>query len=114
MNNRPELVKQFFEAFSKVDRNDFVENLLASDFTFSAPPNPFLDRDEFFEICWPAGHNLKNVKYIRMLEHGNEVIVTHEYAKPDDLTACNTDVITFANDKISRLEVYFGWDIKNS
>ncbi len=113
MSNRPELVKQFFEAFSKGERNDFVENLLAPDFTFSAPPDPFLDHDEFFEICWPAGRNLKDVKYVRIIEHGNEVIVTHEYIKPGGIRGCNTDIITFADDKITRLEVYFGWDIKS-
>lgn len=112
MSSRPDLVKQFYEAFSKVDRNDFIENLLTADFTFSAPPDPFLDRDGFFERCWPNGSNLKGIKYTRIVEHGNEVIVTHEYTKPDGIRGCNTDIITFEGEKIIRLEVYFGWDIK--
>ena len=113
MSTRPELIKQLYDAFSNVDRNNFVENLLAPNFTFSAPPDPFLDRDGFFEKCWPAGHNLKNIKYVRILEHANEVVVTHEFIKPDGIRGCNTDIITFADDKITRLEVYFGWDIKS-
>lgn len=113
MSNRPELVKQFYEAFSKVDRNDFVENLLAPNFTFSAPPDPFLDRDGFFKKCWPQGNNLKDIKYVRVLEHGDEVIVTHEFTKPDGIKGRNTDIITFTDDKITRLEAYFGWDIKS-
>jgi len=112
MSNRPKVVKQFYTAFSNGERNDFVENLLAPNFTFSAPPDPFLDRDGFFEICWPAGHNLKDITYIRILEHGNEVVVTHEFTKPDGIRACNTDIITFDGDTMIRLEVYFGWDIK--
>lgn len=48
MSNRAELIKEFLTAFSKVDRNSFVENLLAPDFTFSASPDPLLNRDEFF------------------------------------------------------------------
>jgi ketosteroid isomerase-like protein len=113
MSNRPELVKQFFEAFSKGNRSDFIESLLAPNFTFSAPPDPFLDRKGFFEICWPEGHNLQNIKYVRILENGNEVIITHEYIKPDGIKGCNTDIITFADNKIIRLEAYFGWDIKD-
>ena len=113
MSNRPELVKQFFAAFSRVDHNDFVENLLASNFTFSAPPDPLLDRSQFFEVCWPAGYNLKNINYTRVLEHGNEVIISHEYMRPDGIKGCNTDIITFVGNKIIRLEVYFGWDIKD-
>ena len=111
MSNRAELVKQFYEAFSKGER-EFAENLLAPNFTFSAPPDPFLDRGEFFDICWPQGINLKDIEYVRVIEHDDEVIVTHEYAKPDGARGVNTDIITFAGDKISRLEVYFGWDIE--
>ena len=112
MSNRTGLVKRFYEAFSKVDRDDFVENLLASNFTFSAPPDPFLDRDGFFKKCWPQGSNLKDIEYVRVIEHDDEVVVTHEYAKPDGAKGRNTDIVTFAGDKVIRLEVYFGWDTK--
>jgi|GEM_PF-1019063 len=111
MSNRPGLVKQFYEAFSNGDR-EFGENLLAPNFTFSAPPDPFLDRAGFFKKCWPEGGNLKDIEYIRVIEHGDEVIVTHEYAKPDDARVVNTDIVTFAGDKVIRLEVYFGWDVE--
>ena len=111
MSNRTELVKQFYEAFAKVDRNEFVETILAADFTFSAPPDPLLDRDGFFEKCWPHGVNLKDIHYTRLIEHGDEVILTHEYRKPNGIKACNTDIFTFREDKIVRLEVFFGWDI---
>ena len=111
MINKSELVKQFFEAFSNQADLDFVEKLLATNFTFSAPPDPLLDREGFFNICWPQGHNLKELTYVRILECGNEVIVTHEYTKPDGVRGCNTDIVTFAGDKITRLEAYFGWDI---
>jgi len=36
MSNRPGLVKQFYEAFSKLNRNDFVENLVALASLFGA------------------------------------------------------------------------------
>jgi hypothetical protein len=113
MSNRTELIKQFYEAFSNTKRNDFVENLLAPNFTFSAPPDPLLNRADFFEKCWPEGHNLKNIKYIRIMENDNEVIITHEYDKAEGVRGCNTDIITFDGDRIIRLEVYFGWDIKS-
>jgi len=114
MSNRSELIKQFYEAFSKVDRNDFVENLLDLNFTFSAPPDPLLNRDEFFKKCWPRGNNLKDIKYVRIIESGEEVVITHKYIKPDGAKGCNTDIFTFDGDKITRLEVYFGWDISTN
>ena len=109
---RKELVKRFYKAFSKQADREFVENLLAPSFTFSAPPDPWLNREGFFKVCWPEGHNLKDIKYVRLLEHGDEVIVTHEFTKPDGTTGRNTDIVTFAKDKIISLEVYFGWDTK--
>src|SRR6202451_4618787 len=102
MSNRPGLIKQFYEAFSNTDRNNFVENLLASSFTFSAPPDPLLNRDEFFIKCWPQGYSLKNIKYVRIIENADEVIITHEYAKPDGSQGRNTDIVTFDGDKIIR------------
>lgn len=91
MSKRTELVQKFLMAFSKVDRNNFVENLLALNFTFSAPPDPLLSRDEFFERCWPYGTNLREIKYVRLMEVADEVILTHEYVKPDGSKWRNTD-----------------------
>jgi ketosteroid isomerase-like protein len=111
MSNRTQLVKEFLTAFSKADHNDFIENLLAPNFTFSAPPDPLLNRDEFFERCWSHGINLKALKYIRLIEVADEVILTHDYLTPDGLRQRNTDIFTFDGDQITRLEVYFGWAI---
>jgi len=112
MNNHATLVKEFYQAFAKADR-EFVENILAPEFTFSAPPDPLLDRNGFFEKCWPGAGSLHDFEFIRVIEHGDEVIVTYEFVKPDNTKARNTEVLTFTGDKISRTEVYFGWDVKN-
>src|SRR5579875_92507 len=106
MSDRLSLVKQFYEAFSKQTDRDFVDKLLAPSFTFSAPPDPLLDRDGFFQRCWPEGGNLKNIGYIRLIENGDEIVVTHDYTKPDGVKACNTDIFIFEGDRITRLEVY--------
>lgn len=109
MSNRIELTKSFYQAFSRADR-DYFENLLAPNFTFSAPPDPLLDRREFFEKCWPGAGTL-DFDFVRLIEHGDEVIVTYENKKHDGTRSRNTEVITFDGDKVVRSEVYFGWDI---
>lgn len=113
MDDHTTLVKEFLTAFSKADRTEFVENLLAPSFTFSAPPDPLLNRNGFFERCWPHGSNLKEIEYVRLIEVGDEIILTHNYLKPDGLKGRNTDIFTFEGDQIIRLEVYFGWNIEN-
>lgn len=114
MSERTEQIKIFMAAFAKVDRNKFVEDLLASDFTFSAPPDPLLDRDGFFEKCWPYGKNLKENRYVRLVEVDDEVILTHEFVAPDGSKARNTDIFTFRGKQITRFEVYFGWAVSSS
>jgi ketosteroid isomerase-like protein len=111
MSKRTELVKKFYIAFSKADR-DFVEDLLAENFTFSAPPDPYLDRKGFFEVCWPGAGSLDNFEFVRLVENGDEVIATYEFEKSDGSKACNTEVLTFEGNKVCRSEVYFGWGIK--
>jgi ketosteroid isomerase-like protein len=66
-----ELVKKFYIAFSKADR-DFVGSLLSANFTFSAPPDPLLDRKGFFKKCWPAAGTIHDYDFIRLIEHANE------------------------------------------
>jgi hypothetical protein len=53
--NRIDIARELYERFASADRGA-VEQLLSPDFTFSAPPDPFLDRDGYFEAllarCW--------------------------------------------------------------
>ena len=48
----------------------------------------------------------------RLVEAGDEVIVTYESKKTDGRRFRNTEVLTFEGDKIRRQEVYFGWDLE--
>lgn len=46
---------------------------------------------------------------MRLIEAGDEVIVTYEMTKPDGTQGRNTEVLTFSGEQIFRVEVYFGW-----
>jgi hypothetical protein len=48
---------------------------------------------------------------VRLIEAGDEVIVTYEATKADGQRIRNSEIHTFDDDKISRVEVYFGWDL---
>jgi ketosteroid isomerase-like protein len=109
-SDRKQLARQAYEAFAAGDR-DFYEQHLADDFTFSSPPDPLLDRDGYFERCWPGAGQGQKFEFVRVVESGDEVIVTYESRRPDGGGGRNTEVVTFDGDKISRVEVYFGWDL---
>jgi ketosteroid isomerase-like protein len=110
MPDRLSLARAIYEAFAAGDR-DAVDGLLAEDFTFSSPPDPLLDRAGFFERCWPNSANLEAFAFPRLVESGDEVVVTYEATRTDGTRFRNTEVLTFAGERIRRAEVYFGWEL---
>jgi ketosteroid isomerase-like protein len=108
--SRSEIARELYEAFAAGDRA-VAERLLAKDFRFSAPPDPLLDRAGFFERCWPGAGANQSFAFKRLVEAGDEVIVTYERRRPDGGRGRNTEILTFAGDQIVRAEVYFGWDV---
>jgi ketosteroid isomerase-like protein len=108
--DRRQLARELYEAFAAGDRQ-VVEQLLAEDFTFYSPPDPGLDRAGYFERCWPNSETIESFEFVRLIEAGDEVIVTYESTKTDGRRFRNTEVLTFAGDRVRRAEVYFGWDL---
>jgi ketosteroid isomerase-like protein len=106
--DRGDLARASYAAFAAGDRRFFDEHL-AEDFTFSSPPDPHLDRDGWFERCWPAAGRGDDFAYVRLIEAGDEVVVTYEARRRDGTSTRNTEVLTIVDDKIVRTEVYFGW-----
>jgi ketosteroid isomerase-like protein len=110
MAKRLELVRQAYRAYESGDRT-LIEPLLAEDFEFSSPPDPTLDRTQYFERCWPNANLIEGYDFVRLVENDAEVIVTYEASKSDGKRFRNTEVLTFNGDQIARVEVYFGWDL---
>jgi ketosteroid isomerase-like protein len=109
MSNR-RLAREMYEAFAAGYR-DTAERLLADDFAFHSPPDPALDRAGYFERCWPNHETIASYEFERLIEHGDEVIVTYEATKSDGRRLRNTEILTFGEGKLRRAEVYFGWDL---
>ena len=108
--NRLDLARDAYRAYETSDR-DLIESLLADDLTFYAPSDPGIDRETYFERCWPNRGTTESFEFVRLIESGDEVIVTYELTKTDGHSFRNTEVLTFEDDRIKRVEVYFGWDL---
>jgi len=108
--NRIDIARELYEGFASGNR-DVVEQRLSRDFTFSAPPDPLLDRDGYFERCWPGAGAGQSFEFVRLVEAGDEVIVTYERTQADGGRGRNTEILTFDGDEILRAEVYFGWNV---
>jgi hypothetical protein len=89
-----------------------VERHLSKDFVFYSPADPGIDRDRYFERCWPNAELIADFEFVRLVEVGDEVLVTYESTKTDGKRFRNTEVLAFdEDDKLLRAEVYFGWDL---
>jgi ketosteroid isomerase-like protein len=109
--DRLKIVRDCYSAYESGDRS-VLEQHLADDFTFSAPPDVGIDRATYFERCWPNSETTKAFEYERLFETNDEVFVTYEATKTDGRRFRNTEIHTFDGDKISQVEVYFGWDVE--
>lgn len=104
------MAREIYEAYANDDR-EAVERLIADEFSFHSPPDPGIGRELYFERCWPVHETIAAFELVRMIEDGDEVVVTYESTKTDGRRFRNTEVLTFAGEQIVRAEVYFGWDL---
>ena len=109
--DRLKLTRDCYGAYESGDRG-VVEERLTDDFTFYSPADVGIDRTMYFERCWPNSELIEAFEFKRLVEVGDEVIVTYESTKTDGRRFRNTEVLTFQGDKIRRVEVYFGWDLE--
>jgi ketosteroid isomerase-like protein len=108
--DRLKLTREMYGAYVSGDRS-VVERILSDDFTFSSPADVGIDRARYFERCWPNSDSIADFQFTRLIENGDEVVVTYESTRTDGSRFRNTEVLTFAGDKLARAEVYFGWDL---
>jgi ketosteroid isomerase-like protein len=108
--SRIDTVRANFAAYESGDR-DAVEAILTGDFTFYSPPDPGIDRATYFERCWPNSRMLESFEFVRLVEVGDEVLVTYDARRADGTHFRNTEIHSFDGDKICRVEVYFGWNL---
>ena len=109
--DRVKLARDSYGAYESGDRS-VVEMLLTDDFVFYSPADVGIDRATYFERCWPNSETIESFEFKRLVESGDEVVVTYESRKTDGRRFRNTEVLTFAGDKICKAEVYFGWDVE--
>jgi ketosteroid isomerase-like protein len=109
--DRLKLARASYEAYVSGDRR-VIEDLLSDEFTFYSPADVGIDRARYFERCWPNAELIESFEFKRLVEVGDEVVVTYEGTKNDGSRFRNTEVLTFDADKISRAEVYFGWNLE--
>lgn len=110
MTDRLQVARECYGAYESGDR-EAIERHLGDGFTFYSPADVGIGRDRYFERCWPNARSITAFAFERLVEIGDEVLVTYESTRTDGTRFRNTEILTFDGDKLCRVEVYFGWDL---
>lgn len=109
--DRPRLAREAYDAYVSTNRAA-IARLLSDDFTFYSPADVGIDRERYFKRCWPNARMISAYDIERLVESGDEVIVTYVATRADGSRFRNTEVLTFDGEKLSIVEVYFGWNVQ--
>ena len=99
-----------YQAYVTKDRSS-LEALIADDFHFTSPLDNRIDRDTYFERCWPNSKTISAFEFINEAVQGDRVYVTYEGRVTTGHRFRNTEVLTIQDSQIVEVEVYFGWSI---
>ena len=104
------LARACYEAYVTKDRSA-IEPLIAADFHFTSPLDNRINRVTYFERCWPNSERIEGFHFIHMVPDGERVFVTYEGRGVTGQGFRNTEILTFRDDQLVEVEVYFGWSI---
>ncbi len=108
--NNVEIAKQSYLAYANNDRAA-NEAVIADNFHFTSPYDNRIDRQAYFERCWPNHEAIADFRFVRLIANGDEVIVTYEGTNISGGVFRNTEILTISDGKIVAAEVYFGWNV---
>jgi ketosteroid isomerase-like protein len=106
-----QLIRGYFKTWIARDR-EAMERVVASDFHFTSPLDNRLDRQTFFDRCWPGGDAMAAIDIQRLIPQDNSsAFVTYELTMKDGRRFRNTEFVTTRGGQLIDVEVYFGWNI---
>jgi len=109
-NQLIQLAKNNFIAYANGDR-ELLEQSLADDFHFTSPLDNRINRETYFERCWPNHKKIADFHFIHAVNVNDKVFITYEGKLVSGRVFRNTEIFTINNNKIIEVEVYFGWNI---
>jgi ketosteroid isomerase-like protein len=106
------VIRAIFAAYLSNDRKA-VTNFLAEDFRFTSPYDDQIDKATYFERCWRDSGWIERHEIEKIMVEGDEAFVIYRCMAKGGRSFRNTEFFTFAGDRISRIDVYFGATYEN-
>jgi ketosteroid isomerase-like protein len=105
--NKAGIIRAIFAAYLANDRKA-VEGALTEDFRFTSPYDDAIDKATYFARCWRDTGWVERHELEKIFVEGDEAYVTYRCVAKDGKSFRNTEFFSFAGDKVSRIDVYFG------
>ena len=112
MTGKADIIRTIFAAYMSNDRNA-VEDALAGDFRFTSPYDDRIDKPTYFARCWRVSDWIERQELERIVVEGEGAFVTYRCVAKGGKSFRNTEFFTFEDDKIRRIDVYFGATYEN-
>ena len=113
MPSKSDTIRKLFADYHAKDRAA-VAAVFTDDFRFTSPYDDNIDKAEYFVCCWPNSERIIKAHEIeRIFEQGDGAFVTYLCTTKAGMEFRNTEYMTFAGDRIRRVDVYFGASYKD-
>ena len=105
--DKEKIIRALFAAYLTHNR-EAVEDVFAADFRFTSPYDDRIDKRTYFERCWRSSNWIERHELERIFVQGDKAFVTYKCVAKGGKSFRNTEFLEFENDKIKRIDVYFG------
>lgn len=105
-----DVVHACFKSYVDKDR-PAIEALISEDFHFTSPLDNRINRQTYFERCWPNSANMAAVDFKHIAVKDEKAFVSYECHLNDGKRFRNTELFTVIEGKVVDVEVYFGWSL---
>ena len=109
---RSDLIRALFAAYRANDRKA-VEDSFTGDFRFTSQYDDTIDKPTYFARCWRDSGWIERHEIEKILVEGDEAFVTYRCVAKGGRSFRNTEFFTFAGNRVSRIDVYFGATYEN-
>ena len=109
-----DIVRAVFRAYLDQDR-ETADRLLADDLVFTSPQDDHIDRDAYFERCFPTADRLRSQELLEVVDAGaGGVFILYEYELMDGARYRNAEYLTVRDGQISEVQVFFGGAVRQA
>jgi len=102
-----DVIRWCYQAYVDKDRAA-LEPLIAEDFTFTSPWDDHIDRETYFERCWPNSERILDLCLEKIFVQGEEAFVRYQLIPIEGESFRNVEFFRLKDGKVREVQVYFG------